>query len=151
MENSIAGFQRQKDNRKPTVFHQLSKLISVGMLRNLAKKYEVDDKSRTSLPWSHVVSLLYCQLTLHWPERLRLLWALSLPALWRSTGGPLGCLRFTTSRCFRSIARALVIPSRRAALPATITSLRSALILTTTVTTATLRRLLHWPFAQCSS
>ena len=63
MENSIAGFQRQKDNRKPTVFHQLSKLISVGMLRNLAKKYEVDDKSRTSLPWSHVVSLLYCQLT----------------------------------------------------------------------------------------
>ena len=53
---------------KPTkyssvVFNQLCKLIPNGMVRNLATEYEVDKKSRTFSPWSHVVSLLYCQLT----------------------------------------------------------------------------------------
>ena len=33
------------------------------MVRNLAKQYQVDRKSRTFSAWSHVVSLLYAQLT----------------------------------------------------------------------------------------
>lgn len=53
---------------KPTihstvVFNQLCKLIPVGMVRKLAIDYGVDKKSRTFSPWSHVVCLLYCQLT----------------------------------------------------------------------------------------
>ncbi|MCC5844112.1 MAG: DUF4372 domain-containing protein [Verrucomicrobia bacterium] len=47
----------------PVVFTQLCKLIPVGMVRNLAKKHGVDKKSRSFTPWSHVVSLLYAQLT----------------------------------------------------------------------------------------
>lgn len=46
-----------------TTFHQLCKLIPVGMVRNLAKQYKVDKKSRTFSPWSHVVTLLFAQLT----------------------------------------------------------------------------------------
>ena len=53
---------------KPTkhsnvVFNQLCKLIPVGMVRNLASEYGVDKKCRTFSVWSHVVSLLYAQLT----------------------------------------------------------------------------------------
>lgn len=53
---------------KPTkhnhcVFNQLCKLIPVGMVSSLAKEYKVDKESRTFTPWSHVVCLLYCQLT----------------------------------------------------------------------------------------
>jgi hypothetical protein len=53
---------------KPTkhssvVFTQLCKLIPVGMVRNLAKEHGVDKQSRSFTPWSHVVSLLYAQLT----------------------------------------------------------------------------------------
>ena len=33
------------------------------MVRSLAAEYGVDKKSRTVSPWSHVVCLLYCQLT----------------------------------------------------------------------------------------
>ena len=47
----------------PVVFNQLCKLIPVGMVRNLASEHGVDKKSRTFSPWSHVVCLLYCQLT----------------------------------------------------------------------------------------
>lgn len=57
-----------KNKPKPTkhssvVFNQLCKLIPVGMVRSLAAEYGVDKKSRTFSPWSHVVCLLYCQLT----------------------------------------------------------------------------------------
>jgi hypothetical protein len=53
---------------KPTkhssvVFTQLCKLIPVGMVSHLAKEYGVDKQSRSFTPWSHVVSLLYAQLT----------------------------------------------------------------------------------------
>lgn len=53
---------------KPTkhssvVFTQLCKLIPVGMVRTLAKKHGVDKQSRSFSPWSHVISLLYAQLT----------------------------------------------------------------------------------------
>lgn len=34
------------------------------MVRNLATQYQVDKKSRTFFPWSHVVTLLFAQLTL---------------------------------------------------------------------------------------
>ena len=47
----------------PVVFNQLCKLIPVGMVRNLASEYGVDKKCRTFSAWSHVVSLLYAQLT----------------------------------------------------------------------------------------
>ena len=47
----------------PVVFDQLCKLIPVGLVSPMAKEYGVDKKSRTFSPWSHVVSLLYCQLT----------------------------------------------------------------------------------------
>lgn len=33
------------------------------MVRNLAKEYGVDKKNRSFSPWSHVVTLLYAQLT----------------------------------------------------------------------------------------
>jgi hypothetical protein len=57
-----------KKQPKPTkhssvVLNQLCKLIPVGMVGSLAKEYGVDKKSRTFSPWSHVVCLLYCQLT----------------------------------------------------------------------------------------
>jgi len=53
---------------KPTkhssvVFAQLCKLIPVGMVGKLAKEHGVDKKSRSFSPWSHVVTLLYAQLT----------------------------------------------------------------------------------------
>ncbi len=53
---------------KPTkhsqvVFNQLCKFIPVGMVGNLASEYGVDKKCRTFSAWSHVVSLLYAQLT----------------------------------------------------------------------------------------
>lgn len=53
---------------KPTkhsqvVLNQLCKLIPVGMVRNLASEYGVDKKCRTFSPWSHVVCLIYAQLT----------------------------------------------------------------------------------------
>jgi hypothetical protein len=53
----LAGFLKR------TTFHQLCKLIPVGMVRNLAKQHKVDEKSRTFSPWSHVVALLFAQLT----------------------------------------------------------------------------------------
>jgi len=55
--------QPKPTKHSPVVFNQLCKLIPVGMVRNLAVEYGVDKKSRTFSPWSHVVCLLYCQLT----------------------------------------------------------------------------------------
>ena len=52
-----------KTKHRSAVLNQLCKLIPVGMVSSLAKEYQVDKKSRTFSPWSHVVSLLYCQLT----------------------------------------------------------------------------------------
>lgn len=50
-------------NFHSTSFHQLCKLIPVGMVRNLARYYQVDKRSRTFYPWSHVVTLRFAQLT----------------------------------------------------------------------------------------
>jgi hypothetical protein len=45
------------------VLTQLCKLIPPHLVAKLARKYGVDKKARTFTPWSHVVSLLYAQLT----------------------------------------------------------------------------------------
>jgi len=53
---------------KPTkhyasTLHQLCKLIPSHLTEKLARKHGVDKKARTFTPWSHVVSLLFAQLT----------------------------------------------------------------------------------------
>ena len=55
-------------NNKPTkaklpVLTQLCKLIPPFLVAKLATKHGVDEKARTFTPWSHVVSLLFAQLT----------------------------------------------------------------------------------------
>lgn len=46
-----------------TILKQLCNLIPGPVLRRLAAEYGVDEQSRTFSPWSHVVALLYAQLT----------------------------------------------------------------------------------------
>ena len=58
----------QKTNSKPTrsrftLLRQLCNLIPNHLVPTLARQYDVEAKSRTFRPWSHVVSLLYAQLT----------------------------------------------------------------------------------------
>jgi len=43
--------------------HQLCKLIPSHLTEKLARKHGVDKKARTFTPWSHVVSLVFAQLT----------------------------------------------------------------------------------------
>ena len=45
------------------VLYQLCKLIPVGMVQRIACEHGVDKLSRTFLPWCHVVTLLFAQLT----------------------------------------------------------------------------------------
>jgi len=57
-----------KRNHKPTrsrftLLRQLCNLIPNHLVPGLARQHEVDTKSRTFKPWSHVVSLIYAQLT----------------------------------------------------------------------------------------
>ncbi len=58
----------QKTNRKPTrsrftLLRQLCNLIPDHLVPGLARQYDAEAKSRTFKPWSHVVSLIYAQLT----------------------------------------------------------------------------------------
>jgi hypothetical protein len=59
----------QKDpNRKPTrsritLLRQLCNLIPNHLVPTLARQHDAEAKSRTFKPWSHVVSLIYAQLT----------------------------------------------------------------------------------------
>jgi hypothetical protein len=58
----------QRHSRKPTrtnlsVLAQLCNLIPGFLTPKLAREFGVDKKSRTFSPWSHVVALLYAQLT----------------------------------------------------------------------------------------
>ena len=48
---------------KVPILGQICKLIPNGLVAKLARKHEVDKKARKFTPWSHVVSLLYAQLT----------------------------------------------------------------------------------------
>ena len=45
------------------MFKQVCNLIPPHLVNNLAKEYGVEEKSRTFLPWSHVVSHIYAHLT----------------------------------------------------------------------------------------
>ena len=48
---------------KLTLLHQLCNLIPTHLVPQLARDTGVDAQARTFRPWSHVVSLLYAQLT----------------------------------------------------------------------------------------
>ena len=45
------------------MFKQVCNLIPPHLVNELAKEYGVDEQSRTFTPWSHVVALIYAQLT----------------------------------------------------------------------------------------
>jgi Domain of unknown function (DUF4372) len=45
------------------MFKQVCNIIPPHLMNRLAKEYGVDEKSRTFLPWSHVVALVYAHLT----------------------------------------------------------------------------------------
>ena len=46
-----------------TILRQVCNLIPPHLVKRLAELYGVDDKSRKFTPWSHVVSLIYAQMT----------------------------------------------------------------------------------------
>ncbi len=46
-----------------STLHQLCKLIPAQLTEKLARKHGVDSKARSFTPWSHVVSLIFAQLT----------------------------------------------------------------------------------------
>ena len=48
---------------KVAVLAQVCKLIPIGLVPKLAHKYGIDKQARSFSPWSHVVALLYAQLT----------------------------------------------------------------------------------------
>jgi len=48
---------------KVTVLKQISKLIPRNLVPKLAKKHGVDKQSRTFTPWSHILTLMYAQLS----------------------------------------------------------------------------------------
>jgi hypothetical protein len=59
---------KKQTQRKPTrgkfsLLRQLCNLIPNHLVPQLAREHAVEAKSRTFRPWSHVVSLLYAQLT----------------------------------------------------------------------------------------
>ena len=56
-------YQIKPAKSKICVLAQLCKLIPVGLVPKLARKYGIDKQARTFSPWSHVVALLYAQLT----------------------------------------------------------------------------------------
>ncbi len=49
--------------KKYTMFKQVCNLIPPHLVNRLAKEHGIDEKSRTFLPWSHVVSHIYAHLT----------------------------------------------------------------------------------------
>ena len=59
---------QKNTNRKPTrsrftLLRQLCNLIPNHLVPGLARQHDAEAKSRTFKPWSHVVSLIYAQLT----------------------------------------------------------------------------------------
>lgn len=49
--------------KKYTMFKQVCNLIPPHLVNKLAREYGAEEKSRTFTPWSHVVALVYAQLT----------------------------------------------------------------------------------------
>ena len=50
--------------RKVTVLKQICKLIPRNLVQKLAIEYGVDKQARTFLPWSHITSLFFAQISL---------------------------------------------------------------------------------------
>jgi len=91
--------QRKPTRGKFSLLRQLCNLIPNHLVPQLAREHSVEEKSRTFRPWSHVVSLIYAQLT-H---------ALSLndvcDAL-RLHSGPLSAIRGATSPSKNALSHA---------------------------------------------
>ena len=49
--------------RQFTILKQISKLIPRNLVSTLAKEHGVDKQSRSISPWSHIISLMYAQLS----------------------------------------------------------------------------------------
>jgi hypothetical protein len=54
---------KQPSRRHATVLRQLVELIPSYLVPKLARAHGVDEQARTFSPWSHVVALLYAQLS----------------------------------------------------------------------------------------
>jgi len=54
---------RQPNRSQATVLRQLVELIPAYLVAKLARRHHVDQQARTFSPWSHVVALMYAQLT----------------------------------------------------------------------------------------
>jgi hypothetical protein len=54
---------RRPSRQQPTVLRQLIELIPAYLVPKLARHYGVEGQARTFSPWSHVVALLYAQLS----------------------------------------------------------------------------------------
>jgi hypothetical protein len=55
--------KRQPNRRDTTVLRQICQLIPIHLVAKLARATGVDEKARTFSPWSHVVAMLYAQLS----------------------------------------------------------------------------------------
>ena len=55
--------KKQPAKSDATILSQICKQIPEHLVAKIARKYEIDEQARTFRPWSHVVSLLYAQLT----------------------------------------------------------------------------------------
>ena len=55
--------KKQPAKRDAIVLSGICKLIPEHLVSKLARQYAIDQQARTFSPWSHVVSLLYAQLT----------------------------------------------------------------------------------------
>jgi len=49
--------------KKYTMFKQVCNLFPGHLVNKLAKEHGVEEKSRTFMPWSHVVALVYAHMT----------------------------------------------------------------------------------------
>ena len=55
--------KRAPARSKCTILHQICNHIPQHLVSKIARATGAEDKSRTFKPWSHVVSLVYAQLT----------------------------------------------------------------------------------------
>lgn len=57
---------QQPNRRHVTVLRQICQLIPTHLVAKLARETGADDKARTFTPWSHVVAMVYAQLSHAW-------------------------------------------------------------------------------------
>ena len=53
----------QPNRRHPTVLRQICQLIPTHLVAKLARETGADEKARTFTPWSHVVAMIYAQIS----------------------------------------------------------------------------------------